>query len=223
MSSTLAIFAKCFANDIATMFGVTLLYKLVFTPAVWSGILSLWRPWSDLAFTMVATFVVHELMYFGPSPWAVSHDAASQSSILLPVRRCAGVNSLFLWVAKLGWLSKYKLYRGPTQEPSADLLKRTIKVRVRQCGGACATAAQHWRRRAWFLCLSCVLVWFGGQENLIGHGITQWIGLYVLAKGFEMNGSSLDDDLPDFWTAYVQVWSCGVVFVVGGGSSHGVE
>jgi hypothetical protein len=66
MASTVEIFARCFANDIATMLGVTVLYKLVFSPALWSGIVSLWRPWSDVAFTMVATFAVHEVMYFGP-------------------------------------------------------------------------------------------------------------------------------------------------------------
>ena len=39
----------------------------------------------------------------------------------------------------------------------------------------------------------------------MGHGITQWLGLYILYKVFVMRGSRFDSPLPDARTAFLQV------------------
>ena len=41
------------------------LYKAMITQAAWSQGVAAWRPWTNTAFIMAGTFIVHEVMYLG--------------------------------------------------------------------------------------------------------------------------------------------------------------
>ncbi len=55
----------CYAQDAAVMLCLTFIYKTLVTEARWAAVLAAWRPWSDRSLFMVATFLVHELVYIG--------------------------------------------------------------------------------------------------------------------------------------------------------------